>query len=124
MNMCVSTGKGDIICKSKAEIAERIKWGAALREGDELWISDGKQKYPCLSVLVKGKYACVHYFGEGEDDMWQSCGDVDRKIKFFAGGEAWEAPAHVVIPTEMALVCMEEFCDAMERPKCIRWGEL
>lgn len=124
MNICVSMGKGDIICKSKAEIAEIIKQGAALPRGDEIWVSREGEQYPCLSILVKGGFACVHYFEEEEGDVWQSCGEIDQKIVFLAGGESWEAPAYVVIPLEMAMDCMGEFFDTMERPKCVTWGEL
>ncbi len=66
----------------------------------------------------------MHYFeGEG-GGVWQSCGEFDKEVVFLAGGEAWEAPAYVIIPLEMAMECMEEFCDTMERPKGICWGEL
>lgn len=124
MKMCVSTGKGDVICESKAEIAEIVKQGAALPHGDEMWVSREGEQYPCLSILVKGEYACVHYFEDEEGDVWQSLGEFEEGITFLAGGEAWEAPADVIIPIEKALDCMEEFCDTKKRPKCIRWGEL
>lgn len=124
MNMCVSTEKGDVICKSKEEIAEIIKQGAALPHGGEMWISGEGEKYPCLSVLVKGEYACVHFFEDEEGDVWQSCGEFGEGVSFLAGGEAWDAPADVIIPMELALDAMEEFCDTMERPECICWQEL
>ncbi len=119
-----TTTKGDILCKSKAEMAEIIKQGAALPQGDEIWMNSSENMYPCLSVLVKGQYACVHYFENDEGRAWQSCGDFDREVTFLAGCEAWEAPDYVIIPLEKAVDCMEEFWDTLERPKCIQWEAL
>ena len=122
----VSTGNGDIVCQSKAEIAEMIKQGAALPQGDEIWVSANENSYPCLSVLVKGKYACVHYFKNDEGDVWQSCGDFNKEVTFLAGegdGE-WTAPGYVIVPLEKAISCMEEFCDTLECPNCIEWEAL
>ena len=36
--MNVGTTKGDLLCRTKAEIAEIIKQGAALQQGDEIWM--------------------------------------------------------------------------------------
>lgn len=124
MTIMVSTGKGDSICKDKAEIVLMIKQGAALPYGDEIWVSSEENPYPCLSILVKGEYACVHYFGKEEGDIWQSCGEFEKEVVFLAGSEEWIAPAYVIISMETAINCMEEFCDTMERPKCIEWKEL
>lgn len=119
-----TTSKSDITCCSKKEIAEIIKRGAALQEGDEIWISGDDEKYPCLNILVKGKYACVHYFEE-EDDVLQSCGDdVDEEVVFLAGGAEWMAPEYTIISSKKAVRCMEEFFDTMECPECIEWDEL
>lgn len=122
--MCVSTVNGDTICKSKAEIIGMIKQGAALSQGDEIWMSSSKNPYPCLSMLIKGEYACMHFFENGEGDIWQSCGDFDREVTFLAGGEAWKAPAYTVLPLEKAIDCMAEFWDTLERPQGIEWTAL
>lgn len=123
-NMLLSTANGDIICHGKAEIAELIRQGAALTQGDEIWISDSEQPYPCLSILMKGSHACVHYFQNDDGEVWQSCGDFDEEVTFLAGGEAWTAPEYVIIPLEQAIDGMEEFWDTLERPKCIKWDSL
>lgn len=124
MNMYVSSTKGDRICQSKAEINGIIKKGAALPQGDEIWVSNSGEEYPCLSVLIKGRYACVHYFENDEGDVWQSDGDFDEEVLFLAGGEEWTAPGYTIIPVETAINCIEEFCDTMKRPECIRWEAL
>lgn len=123
MDMHVISIKGDRICQSIAEMSEIIKQGATLPQGDEIWIS-GKEDYPCLSILVKGKYACLHYFENDESDVWQSNGDFNEEVVFLAANEEWIAPEYTIIPIEIAINCMEEFCDAIKRPECIRWEAL
>jgi hypothetical protein len=124
--LSVSTTDGNIICRSKAEIAEIIKQGAALPQGDEIWVSSNEKPYPCLSILVNGKCACVHYFKNDEGEVWQSCGDFNKEVTFFAGegDKEWTAPEYVIVPLEKAISCMEEFCDTLERPNCIQWEAL
>lgn len=122
--MNVGTTKGDLLCRTKAEIAEIIKQGAALPQGDEIWISSNEKPYPQLSILVKGQYACVHYFEDDEGHAWQSCGDFDREVTFLAGGMEWTAPEYVIIPLEKAISSMDEFWDTLERSKGIEWEAL
>ena len=122
--MSVGTADGDTICQSKAEIAEIIKRGAALPEGDEIWISSNEERYPCLSILMKGRNACVHYFENDQGDAWQSCGDFNGEVTFLASSEEWTAPGNVIIPLEKAIHCMEEFWETLERPKGIKWEAL
>lgn len=123
--MIVSTSKGDTICNSKEEIAEIIKCNSAFSGGDEIWIG-GDDEYPCLSILVNGQYACIHYFEEEGGDMWQSYSDYDEEVTFLegAGDREWTAPEDTIVSLEDALKCMEEFYDTMERPECIEWQEL
>lgn len=123
--MNITTIQGDIICQTKSEIAEIMKKGASLPKGNEIWISGDDEEYPCLNILVKGKYACVHYF-EDEGDVLQSCGndDFDDEVVFPAGGEEWTAPEYTIISFKQAVKCMEEFFDTMECPECIEWDEL
>ena len=124
MNIHITSTKGDKICQSKAEIIEIINQGAVLPQGDEIWISSTEEEYPCLSILVKDKYACVHYFENEEGNVWQSDGDFNEEVTFLAGGEEWAAPEYTIIPIETAINCMEEFCDTLKRPECIRWEAL
>ncbi len=90
---------------------------------DEIWIS-GKEAYPCLAILVNGKYACVNYFENEDGMMCLSYGKYEKSVVFLAGLEEWEAPANAVVSTEEAVSCMEEFFDTLKRPECIRWQEL
>ena len=124
MNMNVSSTKGDRICQSKAEIIEIIKQGSASPQGDEIWVSSGEEEYPCLSILIKGQYACLHYFENDEGNAWLSDGDFNEEVVFLAGNDEWTAPEHTIISIEIAINCMKEFCDTMKRPECIRWEAL
>lgn len=119
--LCVSTKNGDKICQTKAEIIEMIKQCAALPKGDELWVSRNEKPYPCLSILIKENYACVHYFNNNEGEIWQSCGDLNKKVTFLAGkgDREWTAPEYAVVPLEKAVSCIEEFGDTLERPNSI-----
>lgn len=124
MKMHVSSTKGTRICQIKDEIIEIIKQGSALPQGDEIWVSSGEKEYPCLSILIRGKYACVHYFENEEGDAWLSEGDFNEEVIFLAGDEEWTVPEYTIIPIETAINCIEEFCDTMKRPECIRWEAL
>ena len=123
MDMHVISTKGDRICQSITEIIEIIEHGTTLPQGDEIWIS-GKENYPCLSILIKGKYACLHYFENDEGDVWQSNGNFNEEVVFLAANEEWTAPEYTIIPIEIVINCMEEFCDTLKRPECIRWEAL
>lgn len=122
--MRVSTINSDIIGQSKANVVQMIKQSAALPQGDEIWVSSYQESYPCLSILIKGKYACVHYFQNEEGDVWQSCGNFNKEVVFLADGEKWTAPEYTIIPLEKAIDCIEEFWDTLERPKGIKWEAL
>jgi len=115
----VSTGQGDILCRDKSEV-KRIILNST---NDDIWISIGKE-YPCLAVLVNGKYACIHYFENENGTMFQSCGNLNKQVTFVAGGTEWTSPPEAVINLETAVKCTEEFCDTLKRPKCIDWHEL
>ena len=116
--------KGDVTCNSKKEIAEIIKCGSELPGGDDIWLG-GNDEYPCMSILVNGQYACVHYFLNQDGDIWQSYSDFDREVTFLTdSSEEWTAPEYTIVSLEDALKCMEEFFDSKKRPECIEWQEL
>ena len=61
MVVVCESSNGEVVCHSKEEITNIIRRGSELPEGDEIWIG-GDNEYPYLTILVKGQYACVHYF--------------------------------------------------------------
>ena len=103
---------------------ELLVRNAASLPMDDIWVHyESVSEYPCLSILINGVLACVHYF-ESSELMWQSKGDYDTEIIFSAGGEEWCAPTDTIISIESAIKCLYEFCSNMKRPECIQWQEL
>ncbi len=119
MIITVSTDYDDKLCHEKSEVSRIILNSS----NDDIWISTDK-KYPCLAVLVNGKYACIHYFEDENGTMFQSCGNLNKQVTFVAGGTEWTAPPEAVVTLETAVECAEEFCDNPKRPECTEWHEL
>lgn len=115
----VSTVNGDTVFRSKSAV-EKIVMNSS---NDDIWISTGK-KYPCLAILINGKYACIHYFEDENGTAFQSVGDVNKEITFIAGGTKWTAPPEAVVTLDEAIMCAEIFFDTLSRPECIEWTEI
>ena len=93
---------------------------------NEIWCSRTEEdKYPCLSILVKGDQAVANYFEEEDGgEMLVSFGDEDAEdIVTFCDGQ-YEIAAWQVIPTADAMACALEFFHTQNAPDCIDWGEL
>lgn len=120
--MNVATKNGDIECQTEQEI-ESIIMSSSLNPYDDIWIS-GKEKYPCLSILMNGNLTCAHYFLNDNGDMWQSVGNHDKDVIFIIGGEKSEMQADTIIPLEKAIEGIKQFWNSHERPTCIEWREL
>lgn len=121
--MNVANNKGDFECETKQELEELIR-KSALNPYDDIWINEEEEEYPCLTILVNGQHACVHYF-EDEGEMWQSVGDCKQDILFSANNEKPEPmPGDCVISLDKAIECMKIFFDSCQRPDCIEWREM
>lgn len=118
-HITVSTMHGDTICRSKNEVKKIIKCSS----NDDIWLNIGSE-YPCLAILVNGKYACIHYFENNNGVSFQSVGDVNKEVVFIAGGTEWTAPPEAVVTLDEAVMCTENFIDTLSRPECIEWTEL
>ena len=114
----ISTVHGDKVCRSKSEV-EKIILNSL---NDDIWLNIGSE-YPCLAILVNGKYACVHYFENNNGVSFQSVGDINKEITFIAGGTEWTAPPEAVVTLGDAVMCAEFFIDTLSRPECIEWTE-
>lgn len=115
----VSTVNGDTVCRSKSEVKKIILNSL----NDDIWINIGKD-YPCLAILINGKYACIHYFENENGTAFQSVGDVNKEITFIAGGMEWTAPPESVVTLNDAVICAEFFIDKLNHPECIEWTEI
>ncbi len=115
----VSTVHGDMVCRSKNEVKKLITGSL----NNDIWISIGKN-YPCLAILINGKYACIHYFEDENGTAFQSVGDVNKEITFIAGGTEWTAPLEAVVTLDDAVICAESFINNLSRTEWIEWTEL
>ncbi len=91
----------------------------------------GNEEYPFMTILVKGEWACVHFF-ENEDD----CGhyaysdkkvlDEDGYTTFYMGSATSETEIsnQLVIPFSTAINVAKEFFTTSEMSKCVEWFEL
>lgn len=113
----VSTMHGDTLCRSKSAVIEII---ASSMYNDIAIYSDSE--FPKLAILVNGYYTCIHYFAG--DRIFQSAGDLNKKITFNAGGTEWTAPPETVVTLEDAVYCVDSFLDTFSCPECIEWTEL
>lgn len=120
--MNVAKNDGDFVCQTLAELVALVM-SSSQNPFDDIWIS-GENEYPCLAILLNGELSCVHYFLNGNGDMWQSAGDYDKDTLFIAGSEEAEMPSDAVIGVEKAIECVEEFWLSCDRPTCIEWREL
>lgn len=118
-HITVSTMYGDTLCRSKSEVKKIITDSL----NNEIWLNIGSE-YPCLAILINGKYACIHYFENNNGVSFQSVGNVNKEVAFIAGGTEWTAPTEAVVTLDEAVMCAENFIDTLSRPEYIEWTEL
>lgn len=122
--MFISSNTGSFSRDSFEEYKAALE--ACFQPENEIWCSRTEEdKYPCLSILVKGDQAVVNYFEEENGgEMLVSFGDEDAEdIVTFCGGQ-YEIAAWQVIPAADAMACALEFFHTQNAPDCIDWGEL
>ena len=123
MNIYVETKKQNKEKCSLQEIIEIIKNNKGL---EEIWISKGTKKYPCLAIQLNNDLVCVNYFTEDENEIyWTSLGNYDKETIFLSGGEEWLAPANTIITIDQTIECLTEFYENQkDKPKSIKWQKL
>jgi len=95
---------------------------------NEFWIS-GDEKYPALTIQVRGPLSCLLYYPEeghpgfisvGED------GDEDEVVVFRTNTptEEIEVSADAVVPFEQARRAAHEFMTSTSKPASVEWSEL
>ena len=113
---------GDFKFPSWAELERQFRESSTYPL-DDIWIS-GEEEYPCLSVLVNGKFACAHYFLNDQGDMFQSIGYGNEDVIFETNGEKTDMPACAIIPLDLAIECAKQFFETNKQPMCIEWRDL
>lgn len=94
----------------------------------QIYSSEG---YPYITILVSGKWACVHFF-ENEDDCghYAYCDnnllDENGYTDFYIGSPTAkvEISNKLVIPISLALVAAEEFFLLLKMSDKMKWFEL
>ena len=120
MNM--TNCNGDFELHSFTELEQQIRESSTY-PFDDIWIS-GEANYPCLSILINGQYACIHYFLNNQGDMFQSIGYGHENIIFETNGEKSDMPANSIIPLHSAIECAKQFYETQKLPTCINWRDL
>ncbi len=120
--MNIANCDGDFECHTWIELKNFIQ-NSSLKPFDDIWLC-GNREYPCLTILLNGTYACVHYFLNSDGDMWQSVGYGDQDVSFMINGDRTDMPANCIITLDKALECAEQFYNNFDKPTCIEWREL
>ncbi len=118
----IANCKGNFKCQSWNELKDFIT-KSSFNSLDDIWIN-GNDDYPCLAILINREHACVHYFLDGDGNMWQSVGYGKEDVAFVCNGEKSVMPANSVISLDKALECAKQFFQTLERPSCIEWRDL
>ena len=121
--MFISSNTGSYECDSLEVYQTKLK--ECFQQENEIWCSRAEaDKYPCLSILIKGDQAVVNYFAEEDGEMLVSYGDEDAEdLVLFCEGQ-YEIAAYQVIPSADAMECALEFFHSLDVPDCIDWSEL
>ena len=88
---------------------------------NEIWIT-GEKEYPCISLMIKGNEANVHYFRSADD--FAACLNDENPAGGTVNFGDIEMDRQYVIDRKKALECICEFIHTGERPKCVKWFEL
>lgn len=123
MNIYLETKKENKSNYTLEEITNIIENNKGL---EEIIISNGINKYPCLVVQLNNDLACINYFPKEEDKMnLTSLGNYDKEVEFLAGGEKWTAPCNCVVKNADAILCIKEFINNDSKlPTCIKWHNI
>ena len=119
--MIMTKYNGDFELNSSEEIERKIIESSEL-PFDDIWIYLDAE-YPCLSILVNGQSACVHYF-LNDGDIWQSVGYGIKDVTFDSNGVKSDMPANSVIPLKLAVKCAKQFFETHSKPTFIEWRNL
>ena len=99
---------------------------------NEYWLSHGEEKYPAISLLVKGEIASLSYLPEGGHPGYVSAGkvpglDLFENTQFSTtrnrADDVSVSNQHV-IPSSDAVAAAKEFLISTDLPKNVEWSKL
>lgn len=88
---------------------------------NDIWIY-GEREYPCISLMIKGNEANVHYFKSADD--FATCLNEENSTGDTVCFGDIELDGKYVIDRKRAQECIREFANTGERPECVKWFEL
>jgi hypothetical protein len=98
---------------------------------NEFWLSHGNDRYPAISLLVKGDLAALHYLRNETGAGFRSAGNLANLAAgatttfwISAGGETIDVLNDAVMPFSVALAAAQEFLISRELPRSVEWFEL
>lgn len=117
----------DVTSAVELESALQKRYGSA----NSFWLSHDREKYPSISLLVKGDLATVTYFPHDDHPGFTSVGNIegldpDGVTVFYLDSPTQEQEVlnASVVPFSTALEVAKEFFRSKELPRAIKWFEL
>lgn len=126
--MIVYSFNGKEECKNKNELLNALKQRSK-GNSNEFELRTEKE-YPFLTILVKDKWACVHFFEDEEDCGHYAYSDNNELnedyIVFNMGSEnsETEISRDLVISVEQAYTIAADFYEKQEMSNIVNWFEL
>jgi hypothetical protein len=100
-------------------------------DANEFWLSHSGQRYPGISLLVKGELAALHYFPREEHPGFRAVGSLaglnpDGMTTFWmsVSGDTIDVLNDAVMPFAFALTAAKEFLTSDGLPESVKWFEL
>lgn len=113
---------------SELEMVLQKRYGPGV---NGFWLSHDNEKYPSVSLLVRGDLACLHYFPADSHPGFLSVGSIqelkpDESTIFFLDNpnQEQEIPNSSVISFYEAVEVAKGFFASKELPGSIEWLEL
>ncbi|MCL2136867.1 MAG: hypothetical protein FWH40_05020 [Coriobacteriia bacterium] len=100
-------------------------------DSNEFWLNHENASYPCMSMMVVGGYACLHYFPDDTSTGFVSSGienglDPDGITVFYTNtsSEEIEVFNDLVVDAQAGVEALIGFFDTPTMPDSIEWLEL
>jgi len=121
----------DIHSTLEVQTAGELESALAERDGsgNHFMLVGPASDYPMLDIMVRDRYAALHYFGEEGSAGAQAVSDLDdppAEVEFphSAMGDLLVLPGSVVVDVATASRCALEFAESLDRPASVEWREL
>lgn len=117
-------GANNAISENDIETILAKRYG---ENANEFWLSHASDKFPAVSILVKGDLATLNYYSTDQDPGMISIGGKlnlkpDGSTIFYINTtEKQPIPNGMIVPFSLALNAAKEFSENAKPPTCIEW---